>query len=366
MEHTNFCKSLRNKNINYKNGYFFITIQVNQNKSIFGAIVGDKVERNFFGDEVWKYWLKLPLKYPELEIIESVLMPNHFHAIVRIHYRAANHENHLGFLVGRFKGGAAFIYGKHKRAGLVEDIGQYLWQRDYWEKLVTSEQQLKAQIKYIRENPQNWSRDRYGACTSYFLGNLALLNERCIAFVASQGFSAGSLKPRRAKARFSDIPQHLLISEQGASSFSTQAISEQGASPFSQNLLISEQGASPFSTQAISEQGASAPNPPLISTFTSPQEREVLRRALAKNRRIIQVVPQGIPSEAEFPQELVAACKAGNALLLSPQPSGSTLNKKVATWCNEYVLRHASEIWIGDISCNGMLRSMLNAFNINL
>jgi REP element-mobilizing transposase RayT len=339
MVHTNFCKSLRNKNINYKNGYFFITIQVNQNKSIFGAIVGDKVERNFFGDEVWKYWLKLPLKYPELEIIESVLMPNHFHAIVRIHYRAANHKNHLGFLVGRFKGGAAFIYGKHKRAGLVEDIGQYLWQRDYWEKLVTSEEQLKAQIKYIRENPKNWSRDRYGACTSYFLGNLALLNERCIAFVASQGFSAGSLKPRRAKARFSDIPQHLLISEQGASS---------------------------FSTQAISEQGASAPNPPLISTFTSPQEREVLRRALAKNRCIIQVVPQGIPSEAELPQELVAACKAGNALLLSPQPSGSTLNKKVATWCNEYVLRHASEIWIGDISCNGMLRSMLNAFNINL
>ncbi len=338
MEHTNFCKSLRNKNINYKNGYFFITIQVNQNKSIFGAIVGDKVERNSFGDEVWKYWLNLPLKYPELEIIESVLMPNHFHAIVRIHYRAANHENHLGFLVGRFKGGAAFIYGKHKRAGLVEDIGQYLWQRDYWEKLVTSEEQLKAQIKYIRENPQNWSRDRYGACTSYFWGNLALLNERSIAFVASQGFSAGALNPRRAKARFSDIPQ---------------------------NLLISGQGVSPFSPQAISEQGASAPTP-IISTFTSPQEREVLRRALAKNRRIIQVVPQGIPSEAELPQELVAACKAGNALLISPQPSGSTLNKKVATWCNEYVLRHASEIWIGDISCNGMLCSMLNAFNINL
>lgn len=333
MEHTNFCKSLRNKNINYKNGYFFITIQVNQNKSIFGAIVGDKVERNSFGDEVWKYWLKLPLKYPELEIIESVLMPNHFHAIVRIHYRAANHENLLGFLVGRFKGGAAFIYGKHKRAGLVEDIGQYLWQRDYWEKLVTSEEQLKAQIKYIRENPQNWSRDRYGACTSYFWGNLALLNERCIAFVASQGFSAGALNPRRAKARFSDIPSNLLISEQGSTS--------------------------------ISEQGASAPTP-IISTFTSPQEREVLRRALAKNRRIIQVVPQGIPSEAELPQELVAACKAGNALLLSPQPSGSTLNKKVATWCNEYVLRHASEIWVGDISCNGMLCSMLNAFNINL
>ena len=37
------------------------------------------------------------------------------------------------------------------------------------------------------------------------------------------------------------------------------------------------------------------------------------------------------------------------------------MNKKVATWCNEYVLRHASEIWVGDITPNGMLATMLPA-----
>jgi len=89
--------------------------------------------------------------------------------------------------------------------------------------------------------------------------------------------------------------------------------------------------------------------------------RTEVRRTLAKGRRVIQVIPQGIPQESELQPALLAACRNGQALLLSPQPPGSRLNKKVATWCNEYVLRHADEIWRGDISPNGMLATMLRA-----
>ena len=318
-----FRKSLRNVNINYSSGWFFVTSQVAHNKSIFGAIVGEKVVLNELGQRVWEYWQGLPAKYPELEVFESVLMPNHFHALIRIHYRATNREQHLGFLMSRFKGGAGYIYGKMRRAGLVEDIGEHLWQFDYWDDLVTSDDEFAAQAEYIRENPANWSRDRYGVCTSYHFGNLDLLNGQRIAFVASQGFYASELRPRkiwekRAKARRSD----------GDSASSMRAAS-------AANTTI------------------------IISTFTSAQEREALRRALSKGKRIIQVIPQGIPPESEISPELAAACREGRALLLSPQQSGSRLNKKVATWCNEYVLRHADEIWVGDISPNGMLNAMI-------
>ncbi len=37
-----FCKSLRNANINYRNGWFFVRSQVAHNKSILGAIVGEE------------------------------------------------------------------------------------------------------------------------------------------------------------------------------------------------------------------------------------------------------------------------------------------------------------------------------------
>ena len=334
-----FRKSLRNANINYRNGWFFVTCQVAHNKSIFGAIVGERCELNELGRQVEAYWRGLPEKYPELELDEFVVMPNHFHAILRVRYRPTNKEHHLGFLISRFKGGTGYIYGKMRRAGEVEDIGEHLWQQDYWDKLVTDERQLAAYRRYIRENPKNWSRDRFGAVTQYSYGNMSLLNVHKIAFVASQGFFASELKPklvwRRAKARGTD----------------TDGV---GAQPKARGTDTGGVGAE------ISEPGASAPA--IISTFTSAQEREALRRALAKGRPVIQVVPQGIPPEGDLPPALLAACREDRALLLSPQPTGSRLNKKVATWCNEYVLRHANEIWTGDISPNGMLAAMLKAF----
>ena len=365
-------KSLRNTNINYRNGWFFVTCQVARNKSIFGAIVGERCELNSFGRQAEAYWRELPKKYPELELDDFVLMPNHFHAIVRIRFRPTNKEQHLGFLMGRFKGGTGYIYGKLRRAGEVEDIGAHLWQFDYRDKIITSEEQLAAYRRYIRENPKNWSRDRFGAVTQYAFGNLELLRGPRIAFVASQGFWASELKPRllwqgaRAKARRSDTAMGEALARRSDAGMSEalgpRADTINRADAFAQ---FSDTGKCDHlheeSREAISGRGASAPKSTIISTFTSAQEREALRRALAQGRPVIQVIPQGIPPESELQPALLAACRNGHVLLLSPQPCGSRLNKKVATWCNEYVLRHADEIWVGDISPNGMLAAMLKS-----
>ena len=87
----------------------------------------------------------------------------------------------------------------------------------------------------------------------------------------------------------------------------------------------------------------------------------MLQRALSKKQSIIHVCPQGIPQEPELTAEQLQAVAERRILFISPQPSGSRLNKQVAIWCNEYVLRHASEIWVGDITPNGMLDTMLTS-----
>lgn len=314
-------KSLRNKGINYRAGWWAVTVQVAKNKSLLGAVVGERVVLNGLGRAVEEYWEGMPGKYPELELFDHVVMPNHFHALLRIHWRKGNRENHLGFLMSRFKGGTSFLYGKMRRAGEVEDIGERLWQRGYWDDLVSGDEEFAGWQKYIRENPARWSGDRFGACTAHLFGNEELLGARRIAFVASQGFGAGGLRARRVGGR-----------------------------------RLAEAGH--FDVGGKSEGTASA-GPVLISTFTSAQEREALRRALAKGKRVIQVCPQGIPDESGLSPELLAACREGRALLASPQEPGSRLNKKVAAWCNEYVLRYADEIWAGDISPNGMLAALL-------
>lgn len=301
-----FPKHLRNKNINYKHGRFFVTIQIAHNKSVLGAIVGETCVLNELGQGVERALAELPQKYPELALGEYVVMPNHIHAIFHITYRLGNKENHLGFLVGRFKGATAFLYGNMKRTGTVLDIGERLWQIDYWDDLITGEQELQNFEQYIRNNPKNWTRDRWGAVTTYMLGEPELLNMPKLAFVASQGYAASSLVPRRV---WGDPPP---------------------------------------------------PEAVVISTFTSAQEREVLRRTLSKRRGVIHVCPQGIPTETELSDEQRLALTENRLLFISPQAAGSRLNKKVATWCNEYVLRHAEEIWAGDLSPNGMLAPLLN------
>ena len=302
-------KHLRNKRIDYSRGRFLITMQVEHNQSILGTIVGEECILNELGHVVRNELINLPQKYPELELGEFIVMPNHLHAIFTIRERTTNKKNHLGFLVGRFKGSSTFLYGKLKRAGKARDIGAHLWQIDYWEDLISSAEELLHYERYIRSNPKRWTRDRWDEVTRYMLGNESLLSLPKRACVASQGYSATNLTLRR--------------------------------------ISLSRHGTSVPTTQEMA----------LISTFTSPQEREILCRTLAKKRPIIHVCPQGIPTElsAEQHQALIE----NRLLFLSPQPSGSRLNKKVATWCNEYVLRHASEIWVGDITPNGMLATML-------
>ena len=325
-------KSLRNERINYRAGWWAVTVQVAKNKSLLGTVVGERVVLNGLGRAVEAYWQGLPEKYPELELFEHVVMPNHFHALLRIHWRKDNREHHLGFLMGRFKGGTSFIYGKMRRAGGGEDIGERLWQRDYWDDLVTGDGEFAGWQRYIRENPAKWSGDRFGACTAYTFGNEELLGARRIAFVASQGGRAGGLRDRRVWRRREGGATEVGQCEEGMGS---------GAS------------------------GAPGGGAVLISTFISAQEREALRRALAKGKRVIQVCPQGIPPESGLAPDLLAACREGRALLVSPQPSQSRLNKKTAAWCNEYVLRHADEIWVGDISPNGMLSAMLRGLALH-
>lgn len=193
--------SLRHAAINYRAGWWSVTVQVAKNKSLLGAVVGEQVALNALGRAVEAAWRALPGKYPELEIFDFVVMPNHFHALLRIHWRATNRAHHLGFLMSRFKGGTSFAYGQMRRAGEIEDIGESLWQRDYWDDLVTSEAEFRGWQKYIRENPANWSSDRYGACMAHLRGNAELLNRPRVAFVASQGFYASALRPRKVWAR---------------------------------------------------------------------------------------------------------------------------------------------------------------------
>ncbi len=318
---------LRNRNINYKRGTFFVTIQAAFNKTIFGAIAGAKCVLNELGLAVESSLGSLGERYPGVEMDEFVVMPNHVHFIVKIGVaglRARDEEagaearhHDLGAVVGRFKSWIAKVYRGLLAEGKAIDVGSTPWQRDYWDKLVTTAEQLEGYRRYIRENPAKWTRDRFGAVTAYTYGNVALLNSKLVGFVASQGALASELKPRK------------LWSKAGAEARHTE-------------LKL-----------------------PIISCFTSAQERAVFAKTLAAGRRFVKICPGGIPDERDLDAATVEACNEGRGLLISPAPTGTGINKQRAVWCNEYILRNAAELWAGDITPGHTLASLVTALSPN-
>ena len=336
---------LRNAKINYKRGTFFVTIQAAFNKAIFGAIVGEKCVLNELGKVVEESLKSLGGRYAGVEIDEFVVMPNHIHFIIKIAGAEARHPekavdtasnpNHdLGFVVGRFKSWVSKVYRDMVAEGKAVDVGATPWQRDFWEKLVTTPEQLEGYRRYIRENPAKWTRDRFGAVTSYTFGNIALLNAQLVGFVASQGAYTSELKPRRLWKR-SGWQASAPAAYAGTEARHPESIEETGPCP--------------------------REKPPLISTFTSAQERAVFAKALASGRRFVKVCPGGIPLESELEPAIAAACNEGRGLLISPAPSGTGVNKQRAVWCNEYILKNAAEAWAGDITPGHTLASLVAA-----
>ena len=329
---------LRNGKINYRFGWFFVTFQVFENKSLLGAIVGENCILNELGLAV-KGLIETLSKYnPEVYVDCFVVMPNHVHLVLKIDDRPTNEEHHLGKIMRKLKSLAAReyrimvangkilggrgatpsrpkIWGSFSGSGGVTPRAK-LWQDNYWEKIITSHEQLEAIRRYIENNPKRWSTDRFGPVTTFSRGNLALLDEPFVAFVASQGARGDAFVAREWARHDGLAPRDL------------EALGERGCDP-----------------------------PPVISTFTSPQEREALRRLLAKKRRIIAVYPGGIP--AVLPPAIAESVDAGRMLLLSPVESGTGVNKQRAIWCNEYVIRRAKKVWCGAITPGGTLESIL-------
>ena len=312
---------LRNGKINYRFGWFFVTFQVFENKSLLGAIVGENCILNELGLAV-KGLIETLSKYnPEVYVDCFVVMPNHVHLVLKIDDRPTNEDHHLGKIMRKLKSLAAREYRILGSRGMFLGRGGVtprtkLWQDNYWEKIVTNHEQLEAIRRYIENNPKRWSTDRFGPVTTFSCGNLALLDEPFVTFVASQGARGDALAPREWARHNGLAPQDW------------KALGERGCDP-----------------------------PPVISTFTSPQEREALRRLLAKKRRIIAVYPGGIP--AVLPPTIAESVDAGRMLLLSPVESGTGVNKQRAIWCNEYVIRRAKKVWCGTIAPGGTLESIL-------
>jgi len=155
-------QSIRLRGYDYSQaGAYFLTTCAQDRKCVFGKIENGVMIPNKFGDIVYEYWQKIPEHFQNIEIDFAVVMPNHFHGILVICDQVLGGETPplrkpiLGQMVGYFK------YQTTKSINKIRNqMGVKIWQRNYYDHIIRTEESLENLREYILQNPLRWDIDQ--------------------------------------------------------------------------------------------------------------------------------------------------------------------------------------------------------------
>ncbi len=183
-------RSIRLKGYDYsQNGAYFITICTQDRENCFGEIINVQIVHNDAAHMVGKWYNELTNKYPNIELDEFVIMPNHFHCIIQIINE--NTGQNMGHNVGQTHRSAPTMDDNNESVGAnlcvrpkINEIIQWfktmtsneyirnvkqqgwksfsgkLWQRNYYEHIIRDENELNRIRNYIKTNLIKWQSDQ--------------------------------------------------------------------------------------------------------------------------------------------------------------------------------------------------------------
>jgi REP element-mobilizing transposase RayT len=186
-------RSIRLRGYDYaRSGAYFVTICVQDRHCLFGDIRDGEAVLSDAGRMIKRWWHEIGAKFSLATAGDSVVMPNHFHGIVVITASDTPDDDPVGTaLRGRHSstidGTRAANYcqpseGAHAGAPLPEVVQWFktmttneyirgvkdrhwrrfagrLWQRNYYERIIRSEEELQTIRQYIIDNPRKWPDD---------------------------------------------------------------------------------------------------------------------------------------------------------------------------------------------------------------
>jgi putative transposase len=190
-------------------GNYFVTLCTHERQMLFGDVADGVMRLNDLGRAAETFWNEIPQHFPQVELDDHVVMPNHVHGIIRItdcrwvpakptmravgipivpglsvmgangsivgandHLplqprmlprrpltdrdsfpRGHGTSRTIGSMIRGFKIGVTRWSGTHAGIGIV-------WQRNYHDHVIRNHRSLERVRAYIRANPVNWGRDR--------------------------------------------------------------------------------------------------------------------------------------------------------------------------------------------------------------
>jgi len=203
-------RTVRLKNHNYNDGFYFVTVCCENRACIFGKIKNGIMTLNDYGKIAQDEWSKTADLRNNVKLHKFIIMPNHIHAIIEItktistaipisipipttvtvgvgarralplprnyisklpqNCISQSHKNDVSQTpINRFqnqgKNTLSSIIGAYKSAvskqmhkiGFIGNV----WQRNYHEHIIRDTKSYQNISKYIFNNPTNWQKDNF-------------------------------------------------------------------------------------------------------------------------------------------------------------------------------------------------------------
>lgn len=181
-------RSIRLKNYDYsKTGFYFVTACTNNRRCLFGNVHDKIMILNDAGKIADKCWREIPEHFPNVDLHEYVIMPNHVHGIIEItdgenkiivgaeniagannysplHFNSFQQLNSpqpfkspsktLGSIIRGFKIGVTEWFHDNTEIKIV-------WQGNFHDHIIRNEREYHRITQYIKNNPANWKHDKF-------------------------------------------------------------------------------------------------------------------------------------------------------------------------------------------------------------
>ena len=169
-------KPIRLKKYDYSTaGYYYVTICTYNRKELFGYIKDNRMVLNEYGKITEKTWKEIPNHYPNVELDEYIIMPNHIHGVIIInnpvgdgHARPVNrNNNNLSIIIGSYKSTVT------KRINQLNN-NSFKWQRFFYDHIIRNDKSLDKIREYISNNPLKWDDDENNTKSNKLTGQACL------------------------------------------------------------------------------------------------------------------------------------------------------------------------------------------------
>ena len=168
-------RSIRLQEYDYsQEGFYFITVCVHGRIPLFGEIVDDIMRLNDAGRMVEQWYYRCSEHFCDIECLEMIVMPNHFHCIWHNvgADRCVRQDIGIDAILGEHIGSPLhrvvqwfktmttneYIRGVKKRGWI--PFHSRLWQRNYYEHIIRDQRSYEEISCYIVENPIHWPNDK--------------------------------------------------------------------------------------------------------------------------------------------------------------------------------------------------------------